>query len=1143
MPFPWMLVAQIALSVGSIILGRRNVEQGKLDDVNVDTGSYGRELPVVLGEQQVVGQTIWIAGNQLIEEKKTKRKPPLIGSKITTYTYYANFAVALTCNKVKLVKVWANDTLIIDLSGTSTGGLDSDIRYEFKDGSDTQTTSSFMSNPNSFTDSGGGGGLFGALFGALFLSSSSTTYNSNGDAGNTSHPAYNGISYLIFDRLKLEKFGNAIPTIKAQVVEAAENENIFTDLGNLAGAVATIDNHDRVWLASNQTFRAYSASTGMIEEQITVDVGTPSSFLESVFYHESANMLLFSGSINSPRLYGANALSGDILYQSPSAAHAVYWNAFDGVNAVTTALNGTVTLLSVTGGGELSVIDTTGFSGFSSQPRAVFGGGFYLAAVDESGTRIKMRSSDGILTSDRPASDYGFTGSIHITFHKALNSFLIIGAGAGIVKIDTNGNEIQSSTGMSLGENAEAAKIIYQYAPEKVWFRSGNDDLVEIDMRTLEVVRGINIHSDVIGDPIVSVHGVLPLPAVNALFVRTNVIDKDYGIIYLDRPPSTNLTVKHCVEEITSRLGIPMSKIDATVATREIKGLTVSGASSRRAIEQLLEVTGYDLIEEDGILRIIDRGSAPVMAIDMDALGEMSDEFRLERSIGREAEMPWKAELSFADFDGDFESNVAIASTARDAVNTNAVLKIDAPLSLTVDQAKTYVERILGQQIRERANVAFKLPMQRYARLSAGDVVTVPDGNDSLNVRISRISGVDVLQVEGVIDDPTGWNISLSGTSRNVPVASISRLSNNSQPVVVDSALPVDDVAALDGLGLSSSSIPIARPVGTLEYHMSSDGGDNYVLLENSGGEPLVLRTLNTLTDVSNPAIMDNAGEIKIAETDAIGPYEFNEIAQYPFLNLAFVQAGGDWELIQFQNVINNGDGTITLSGLLRGLRGTEHLTGLHGVGDLFVLFNDGYVRGAGTADLGLERHFVGILEDVDNPVIAIHTPTLESLRPYSPVDIEFSHNGTYDAVITWRRRTRLGANDLDGNDVPLSETSENYEIDIEDSGSSIVRTLTSTSETVTYTVADQIADLGGQWTAFTAIVYQISDEYGRGIGERKYFENLNTIILAEISQLSADVIVAAASLPKVSQAIAEVIVASESDPKVSQVIAEVITD
>ena len=114
MPLPWVAIINAVVSIGSIILNARNVEQGKIDDTTVDTGSYGRQLPPVLGEQQVVGQTIWIHNNQLIEVKKKKSVLFGLGGSTTTYTYFANFAVALTSNKVKLVKVWANDDLIMD---------------------------------------------------------------------------------------------------------------------------------------------------------------------------------------------------------------------------------------------------------------------------------------------------------------------------------------------------------------------------------------------------------------------------------------------------------------------------------------------------------------------------------------------------------------------------------------------------------------------------------------------------------------------------------------------------------------------------------------------------------------------------------------------------------------------------------------------------------------------------------------------------------------------------------------------------------------------------------------------------------------------------------------------------------------------
>ena len=79
--------------------------------------------------------------------------------------------------------------------------------------------------------------------------------------------------------------------------------------------------------------------------------------------------------------------------------------------------------------------------------------------------------------------------------------------------------------------------------------------------------------------------------------------------------------------------------------------------------------------------------------------------------------------------------------------------------------------------------------------------------------------------------------------------------------------------------------------------------------------------------------------------------------------------------------------------------------------------------------------------------------------------------------------RTRIGGLWRDGADAPLSEGSEAYEVDILDGpDGNVVRTLTSSSESVTYTSAQADVDFGTDFpNPLYVKVYQISEEVGRG--------------------------------------------------------------
>ena len=78
----------VALNIIAIALNRRNVEQGKLNSVDVDIASYGVAIPIFFGSQLGVMQTTYIEDNKLIEETRKTLIFFGIGGSITTYYYF-----------------------------------------------------------------------------------------------------------------------------------------------------------------------------------------------------------------------------------------------------------------------------------------------------------------------------------------------------------------------------------------------------------------------------------------------------------------------------------------------------------------------------------------------------------------------------------------------------------------------------------------------------------------------------------------------------------------------------------------------------------------------------------------------------------------------------------------------------------------------------------------------------------------------------------------------------------------------------------------------------------------------------------------------------------------------------------------------
>ena len=184
-------------------------------------------------------------------------------------------------------------------------------------------------------------------------------------------------------------------------------------------------------------------------------------------------------------------------------------------------------------------------------------------------------------------------------------------------------------------------------------------------------------------------------------------------------------------------------------------------------------------------------------------------------------------------------------------------------------------------------------------------------------------------------------------------------------------------------------------------------------------------------------------------------------------------------EIIQFANATLNADGTYTLDTLVRGRRGTEWAAATHVANENFVLLNDSMLRRV-DAQINIERDYKAVTFGtfIDAATQEVKTNTGASQKPFSVSFLKGRRNGSLDLIITWQRRSRYIGTPL--NYLPLDEESESYEIDIMD-GATVKRTLTATSETKTYAVADQITDFGAAQSALTIRAYQLSAVIGRG--------------------------------------------------------------
>ncbi len=172
--------AVIGQQIDRAIIGNGKPREGpRIKELDIQTSSYGTQIPAIFGAMRVAGTVIW--STDLIETRKKngggKNRPATIN-----YSYAASFAVALSSRPVARVgRIWADGNL---LRGAA-GDFKSEVTFRFYNGYADQ-----LLDP--------------------LLSSAETTGQC---------PAHRGLAYAVFEDFQLADFGNRIPSLTFELFE------------------------------------------------------------------------------------------------------------------------------------------------------------------------------------------------------------------------------------------------------------------------------------------------------------------------------------------------------------------------------------------------------------------------------------------------------------------------------------------------------------------------------------------------------------------------------------------------------------------------------------------------------------------------------------------------------------------------------------------------------------------------------------------------------------------------------------------------------------------------------------------------------------------------------------------------------------
>lgn len=521
-----------------------------------------------------------------------------------------------------------------------------------------------------------------------------------------------------------------------------------------------------------------------------------------------------------------------------------------------------------------------------------------------------------------------------------------------------------------------------------------------------------------------------------------------------------------------------------------IAGYAVATASNAMsAILPLTTVYHFDICEQAGSVRFTRRANGTSATVPREEMGSSDrrdgggGEPPITITRKPDCELLDSVSVTYKDADRQRQENTQIA--LRTNGRSQNVRAESVAMAITADKAHNVASRLLWESWLSRTGAKLRLS-DRWRWVQTGTVLVVPvaDSLQPMRVIDSTRGKNGTVDIQGTIEDPALYGAPAAGETAIIPDPTMPEVGDTFLYVFNSPVLGDESLTSFTWVGDGAS-----RNWRSGAVYRSIDYGVNYSLVA-----PFNVRNTTGTVGAILPAARCDIWD-RVNTLDVTLLYEGHTLVSVTEeqvlngLNAFWLgdQNGSHGEIIQAATVelLTSSPKVYRLSNLLRGRRGTEHEVGLHADTDVVVFFEAGLVNSLdyGLADVGLERTYKGVAtyqNILDVADISIFTNTCERARPRAPVQAAASRDGSNNVELTWIRRTRKTPPAMGYGEAPLDEVSEAYEVDVY-SGLSVVRTISTSTPTATYTSAQQTSDGLTPGNAVHVKIYQISGLIGRG--------------------------------------------------------------
>ena len=476
------------------------------------------------------------------------------------------------------------------------------------------------------------------------------------------------------------------------------------------------------------------------------------------------------------------------------------------------------------------------------------------------------------------------------------------------------------------------------------------------------------------------------------------------------------------IGEIAAASGL--ATVDASACTSLVTGYMLPRPmAARDALEPLFELYQLDAVERGGVLIVRPRHGRSVAEITEDGLVLTGEEPPFTVNRRQEADLPARLSVTYTDSLSEYDAGVANV-TAPDAIGDRAAV-IDTAVVLETGEAEGRAEALLAEARAMRMTASFALPAGDMA-LEPSDVITIRrEAAPDFVCRLSELTDGPYRAAEAVRTDPGLYQPRYTGLqgrlSDPVPVYGPVAFAAMDLPI-----LPAGE----DGAYVYAAAFAAPWPGEVSVYRGAGTdpaliGGISAQSIMGRLTAPLGAGPLGRWDKGSQLTIRLHGGSLSSLEAAAVLGGAGRA---------AIKSATGEWEIIAYREAVLETDGSWTLTTLLRGLRGTESETAAGAAsGARIVFLSDAQTAEPLSPDLwGLtETWQAGPMKKAPGafPYKEHDVPlTGSGARPFAPVHLKAEIAGS-ELAIRWVRRTRIGGDNWQAEDVPLGEAAERYRV------------------------------------------------------------------------------------------------------------------